>query len=270
MSSDYWSRDGCWLLQACRGSCPIVAAAHWAPPCAPRPWPWPATAAVAAVAAAAAAPARRGAALHYLPPPARGQWQVCRVHRGLTGCSASLCPPYSAASPHAFPPTPCPWPARWPATCRNFPLDTWAPLLLSLTRGPMVKNPLTRKLWNDALFSRKWIPVSSGHILVFVLPSIISAHSLSSVCVMFCISSCIPVLTENLRPTQTHLTKILHKMFRFCYRHLMQFMRGLSRFCSNTFPSFYESQIAIYATQGPREYGCFSPQKVSRCKRSGT
>lgn len=207
VSSDCWSRAGCWLLRACRASCPTAAVARWALPCALPPWPWPATATVVA-AATAAAPVQRAAALLYPLSPAQGQWRACRAHRQLTASSASPCPPYSVASPPAFPPTPCPWPARWLATCRNFLPATWAPLLLSLTRGPMAKNPWTRKFWNDALFLRRWIPVSSGHLWVVFL-ALLSlfgfSHSLSSVCVMFCSSSCIPV--AHLAPCTRKKTK---------------------------------------------------------------
>lgn len=186
--SDCWSRAGCWPLRAWRASCPTAA-----PPCVPPPWPWPATAA----AAVGAARARRGAAPPCPPSAAQGQWPAS---------SPSPCPPYSAAWPTACPLTPCPWPARWRVTCRNFPPATWAPLLLSLTRGPMAKNPWTRRFWNDALFSHRQTPVSSGHILGFFWLSLSLfgfAHSLPSVSVMFCSSSCIPV---------AHLASYKHKL----------------------------------------------------------
>lgn len=148
-SSDCLNRVGCWRLQAFQASCPTVAAVRWALPCGLPPWPWPATAAVAA--AVVAALARRAAALLYLPSPAQEQWRACRAHQQLTASLAFPCPPYSAALPPAFPPTPCPWLVRLLAICKNSPPDTWAHLLLSLTRGPMAKNPWTRKFWNDAL-----------------------------------------------------------------------------------------------------------------------
>lgn len=149
-SSDFWSRGGCWRPRACRASCHTAAGAPWARPCALPPWPCLATAAAAATAEAAAA--RRAAALRCPPSPAQGQWRACRAHRPLTAFSASPCRPYSAASPPAFHPTLCPWLARWLATCRNFLHGTWAPPPLSLTHGPMAKNPWTRKFWNDCGF----------------------------------------------------------------------------------------------------------------------
>lgn len=136
-SSDYWSRDGCWRLQACQGSYPTVALALWALPCALPLWLCPATVA----AAAAVAAARQAVVLLYLPPPAQGQQQACRAPQRLTASSPSPCPPYLVVSLAESPPTPCPWLDHWLETCRNFLPATWAPLLLSLTRGPMAKIP---------------------------------------------------------------------------------------------------------------------------------
>lgn len=208
-SSDCWSRAACWRLPACS---PTAAAALWARPCARPPWPWLATA-----AAAAAAAARRAAALLYPQPPAQGQWQACRARRQLTASSASPCPPYSVALPPEFPPTPCPWPAHWLETCRNFLLATWAPLPLSLTRGPMAKKPWTRKSWNDTLILRRWIPVPPGLVLFsWISLSLFGfARCVSPVRVMFCGSSCIPVahLAQKQTPVQAQLKKDFAQMF---------------------------------------------------------
>lgn len=165
-------------------------------------------AAIAATAAVEAALARQAAALLYPPSPAQGQWQACRAPLQHTVSSASPCPPYWVASPPAFPPTPCPWLARWLATYRNFLPATWAPLLLSLTRGPMAKNQWTRKFWNEALFLHRWIAVSPGHVLVVFLAFTVFvwfAESLSSVCVKFCSNLCIPV--AHLAPCTRQKTK---------------------------------------------------------------
>lgn len=202
-SSDCWSRDGCWRLQACQASYPTVAAVLWALPCALPPWPSPATVAVAAAAAA-----RRAAVLLYLPPPAQGQQRACRAPQQLTASSASPCPLYLVVSLAESPPTPCPWLDHWLETCRNFLPATWAHLLLSLTRGPMAKILWTKKFWNDTLVLHRWIPVSSGHILVVFLDFTVFVwfgQSLSSVCVMFCGSLCIPV--AHLAPCTRKKTK---------------------------------------------------------------
>lgn len=149
--------------------------------------------AVVAAAAVAAALALQAAALLYPSSQAQEQLRACRAHRQLTASSAFPCPPYSVALPPAFPPTPFPWLARLLATCRNFQPATWAPLLLSLTRGPMAKNPWTRKFWNDALDGLLF-PLDTFWLFSWLLLSMLGfAHSVSSVCVMFCSSSCVPV-----------------------------------------------------------------------------
>lgn len=209
VSSDCWSRGVCWRLQACRASYPTVAAALWALPCALPPWPWPAMVAVAATAAAAALE-RRAAALHYPPLPAQGQWQACRVQQGLTASSASQCPPYSAALPPAFPPIPFPWQARWLATCRNFPHATWALLPLSLTRGPMAKNPWTRKFWNDTLLLHNWVHVLWTCFGCFLgccclCLVLLSLFHMSVSCFVDSCTSDALYKDEN-RPTQAHIT----------------------------------------------------------------
>lgn len=218
VSSDCWSRDGCWRLQACQASYPTVAVALWALPCALPPWSCPATVAVAAAVAA-----RRAAVLLYLLPPAQGQQQACRAPQQLTASSVSPCPLYLVVSLAESPPTPCPWLDPWLETCRNFLPATWAPLLLSLTRGPMAKIPWTRKFWNDTLVLHRWIP---GHILVAFLDFTVFVWSVSFICLchvlwQFVYSSCTPgalYKEENkdqykLWQIQSDGKNILHKRF---------------------------------------------------------
>lgn len=234
VSSDCWSRGGCWHLQVCRASYPTAAAALWALPCALPQWPWPVMAAIAAAAAVAAALAQQAGALLYPPSPAQGQCRACRAPLQLTASSASPCPPYSVVSPPAFPPIPCPWLARWLATCRNFLPATWAPLLLSLTHGPMAKNPWTRKFWNDALLEFLF-PLDMFWLFPWLSLSLFAfAQSLSSVCVKFCSSLRISVA---LAPCTRKKTKTCTSssnndklaVERFCtkysYRTLLQRIR---------------------------------------------
>lgn len=218
-SSDCWSRAGCWPLPACQGSCLTAAVALWARPCGPPPWLWPPTGTAAEAAAAAA---RQVAVLRCRPLPVRGQWRGCRARRRHTASSISPCRPYWAALPHGSPQTPSPWLAHWPATYRNSRRATWAPLPSSLTRGPMGKNPWTRKFWNDAFLKLQcgFFFSLSGCIFMAV-PVFVWFGHLSIV--LLCSSSCVPAHVEPVWETKTRglicgrttlNRKILHTMFR--------------------------------------------------------